>query len=210
MIVKANADQPRYTVEEYLWQEQRAKQKNEYYDGVIYGMAGGSAEHSQIQSNIILELGTVLRDRDCRVLTSDFKVGIDDAPDAKGQNRGKKGKDFITYPDVSVTCGPLEHFREDRFTLANPLVLFEVLSPSTRNYDLSFKFEQYQKIASLKAYILIDSEKVWVRSCLRQAEQNRWIVEDPLEGLNDVLRLEPLNVEIPVRLLYERVELEES
>lgn len=203
-------DRPYYTIEEYLWQEQRANQKNEYYDGTIYLMAGGSAEHSQIQANIILELGTALRDRDCRVLTSDFKVGMEDTPDSKGKSRRKKGGDFVTYPDASVTCGPLAYFREDRFTLANPLILFEVLSPSTRNYDLTFKFEQYQKIPSLKAYILIDSEKIWVRSCLRQAEQNRWIVEDPLEDLEDVLKLEVLNLEIPVRRLYQRVEFEED
>jgi Uma2 family endonuclease len=203
-------DQPYYTVEEYLWQEQRARHKNEYFDGAIYGMAGGSAEYSQIQSNLILEVGAALRGTACRILTSDFKVGMEDNPDSKGRSRRKRGKDFITYPDASLICGPLEYFREDRFTLANPLVLFEVLSPSTHNYDLTFKFEQYQKIASLKAYILIDSEKVWVRSCLRQAEQNRWIIEDPLEDLEDVLKLEMLNIEIPLRLLYERVEFDED
>jgi hypothetical protein len=75
---------------------------------------------------------------------------------------------------------------------------------------LNFKFEQYQKIASLKAYILIDSEKVWVRSCLRQAELNRWVIEDPLENLDDILRLETLKIEIPLRLLYERIEFDED
>lgn len=197
---------PFYTVEEYLWQEQRAEYKNEYFDGVIYAMAGGSVEHSQIQSNLILELGILLRNSDCRVLTSDLKVGVESKADLKGRGSRQKGKDFVTYPDVSVVCGALEFYKADEFTIANPLVLFEVLSPSTRNYDTSTKLEQYQRIPSLKAYIMVDSEQVWVRSWVRIGDENRWILEEPLEDLDDVLRVEVLNAEIPLRLLYARVE----
>lgn len=203
------ANRPYYRVEEYLWQEQRAEEKNEYFDGTIYAMAGGSVEHSQLQANLILELGTALRDRDCRVLTSDLKIGVEDKTELKGKGRRKKSKDFITYPAASVICGTLEFYKEDRYTIANPFILFEVLSPSTRNYDTGFKLEQYQKIPSLKAYIMIDSQQVWIRSCLRIGEQNRWILEEPLEDLEDVLRLEVLGIEIPLRLLYQKVDFEE-
>ncbi len=122
----------------------------------------------------------------------------------------EKSKDFITYPDASVICGQLEFYREDRFTVANPLILFEVLSPSTRNYDTNFKLEHYQRIPSLKAYIMLDSERVWVRSYQRIGEENRWILEEPLENLADVLRLEAFGLEIPLRQLYERVEFDEA
>ncbi len=206
------ANRPHYNVEEYLWQEQRAEQKNEYYDGTIYSMAGGSVEHSQLQSNIILEIGSVLRDRDCRVLTSDLKIGVGVAEEtkARGTARPKKSKDFITYPDASIICGPLEYYRGDRYTIANPQVLFEVLSPSTRNYETGFKLEQYQKIPALKAYIMIDSQQVWVRSCLRIGEQNRWVLEEPLENLTDTLRLEVLQIDIPLSLLYAKIEFDQS
>lgn len=203
------ANRPYYPVEEYFWQEQRAEQKNEYYDGTIYGMAGGSAEHSQMQSNIILEVGTALRERDCRVLTSDLKVGVEAKIEAKARGRRKKSKDFIGYPDASVLCGPLEFFKEDRYTIANPLVLFEVLSLSTRNYDTSFKLEQYQKIPTLRAYIMADSEQIWVRNCQRIGDENRWILEEPLEDLEDVLYIEALEVKLPLRLLYARIKFEE-
>lgn len=198
---------PYYAVEEYLWQEQRAERKNEYYDGTIYAIAGGSVEHSQIQSNIILELGTALRGKDCRVLTSDLKVGMAakaslSVPVA-GQLKAKSN--FVTYPDASVICGPLEFYKGDRYTVANPVVLFEVLSPSTRIYDTNFKLEQYQHIASLKAYIMVDSEQVWVRSCVRIGDENRWILEEPLEDRQDVLKLEALGLEILLHLLYDRV-----
>jgi Uma2 family endonuclease len=199
---------PFYTVEEYLWQEQRAENKNEYFDGTIYSRAGGSAEHSQIQSNIILELGTFLRGKDCRVLTSDLKIGVEGR--GPGGRKRSKGKDFITYPGASVICGPLEYFKEDQFTVANPVVLFEVLSPSSRNYDTSFKLENYQRIPSLKAYIMIESEWVWVRSCQRIGEENRWILDEPLEDLDDVLRIETLGFEVPLRHLYERIKFEED
>ena len=203
------ANRPSSTVEEYLWQEQRADGKHEYYDGTSYAMVGGSAEHSQLQSNIILEVGTALHDRDCRVLTSDLKIGVEGAAAAKGSGRRKKSKDFITYPAASVICGPLQFYKEDRYTVSNPVVLFEVLSPSTRNYDMGFKLEQYQKITSLQAYVMIDSERVWFRSCLRLGEGNRWILEEPLEDWDDVLRLESLAIEVPLRLLYNRLEFEE-
>ncbi|MEI7554356.1 Uma2 family endonuclease [Candidatus Chlorohelix sp.] len=202
-------NKPFYQVEEYLWQEQRAKIKNEYFDGQIYSMAGGSPEHSQIQANIILELGTLLRGKDCRVLTSDLKIGVENKAELKVRSGQKKSRDFITYPDASVICGQLQFYRGDRFTVANPLILFEVLSPSTRNYDTSFKLEHYQRITSLKAYIMLDSESIWVQSCQRIGDENRWILEESLEDLEDVLRLEALGLEIPLSQLYERVEFEE-
>ncbi|NWJ44755.1 MAG: Uma2 family endonuclease [Chloroflexi bacterium] len=202
-------NKPFYPVEEYLWKEQRANIKNEYFDGQIYSMAGGSPEHSQIQANIILELGTLLRGKDCRVLTSDLKIGVEDKAELKARSGRKKSRDFITYPDASVICGQLQFYRGDRFTVANPLILFEVLSPSTRNYDTSFKLEHYQRITSLKAYIMLDSERIWVQSCQRIGDENRWILEEPLEDLEDVLRLEALGLEIPLSQLYERVEFEE-
>ncbi|NWJ98351.1 MAG: Uma2 family endonuclease [Chloroflexi bacterium] len=197
---------PSYSVEEYLWQEERAASKSEYFDGTIYALAGGSPEHSQIQANIILELGTLFRGKDCRVLTSDLKIGVE----SKTERSRKKDKDFISYPDASVICGSLEFYKGNRYTIANPMILFEVLSPSTHSYDTSFKLEQYQRISSLKAYIMIDSERVWVRTCLRIGDQNRWILEEPLETLKETLRLEPLNIEIPLRLLYDRIEFTET
>ncbi len=166
-------NRPFFPVEEYLWEEQRADFKNEYFDGKIYAMAGESPEHSQIQVNLILELGTAFRGENCRVLTSDLEVGIEEKPGTQVGGGGKRG-----YPDASVVCGPVELFKGDRYTIANPLILFEVLSPSTRNYASNFKLEHYQRISSLKAYVMVDSERIWVRNCQRLGDHNRWVLEE--------------------------------
>lgn len=196
---------PSFQVEEYLWQEQRAEFKSEYHDGLIYAMAGGSPEHGQIQPNLIAELTMTLRGRDCRVLTSDVKVGV---ATSKNYGTSRKKGDFISYPDASVICGALEPYKGDRFTIANPVILFEVISPSTRNYDHVVKFEQYLNISSLAMYVMIDSEQVRVE--VFQRGSLGWLVRKPLENRDDFLKLPPIEAEIALKLLYDRVEFEED
>jgi Uma2 family endonuclease len=196
---------PNFPVEEYLWQEQRAKFKSEYHDGLIYAMAGGSLEHGQIQANLITELTVALRGRDCQALTSDVKVGV---ATSKNYGTSRKKGDFISYPDASVICGSPEFYKGDRFTIANPVLLFEVSSPSTRNYDHSVKFEQYLSIPSLAMYVLIDSEQVRVE--VFQRSSSGWLVRQPLESQEDILKLPPIEAEIALKLLYDRLEFEED
>lgn len=199
---------PRYPVEEYLWQEQRAEFKSEYHDGQVYAMAGGSLEHGQIQANLIMELGPALRGSDGRVLTSDVKVGVNTSRNF-GTSRKKKLGDFITYPDASVVCGQPEFYKGDRFTIANPLILFEVISPSTRNYDHVVKREQYLNIPGLAMYVMIDTEQAKIE-IYQRIDAGRWLIPSPLQSLDDILKLLPIDVEIPLSLLYDRIEFEEE
>ncbi|HEX2913485.1 MAG TPA: Uma2 family endonuclease [Chloroflexia bacterium] len=198
---------PYYTPEEYLWQEQRADFKSDYYQGKIYALAGGSLQHSQIAVNLLGELRSGLRGRDCRLFNSDVKVGMTRTKSTGRKPRSREREDFITYPDATVVCGQPLYYKDDHHTLANPLIIFEVLSPSTRNYDRTFKFEQYRHIPSLALYVLIDSEQVRV-GCLRRVEEGGWLVEPPLEEISESLKLAALGVEIPLALLYEGVEFE--
>ncbi|HEX2916581.1 MAG TPA: Uma2 family endonuclease [Chloroflexia bacterium] len=197
-----------YTVEEYLWEEQRSEIKRDYYKGQVYAMAGGSADYSRIAINLTTELTVALRGRDCEAFNSDLKVGIASAPSLNRKGRAKKpeSEDFITYPDASVVCGSLEYYKGDHYTIANPSLLFEVLSPSTRNYDRSFKLEQYQKIPSLQAYVMIDSEQVRVE-CYTRLGSGQWL-QQTLLNLDDVLTLEALGISLPLKMLYERVVFE--
>ncbi len=196
------------TVEEYLWQEQRAEVKHDYHNGQVYNMAGGSPEHSQIAVNLTGELRALLRGSGCQVFNSDLKVAVEGNRRTKG-NKRQPDDEFVTYPDASVVCGQLEFYKADRQTLANPKVLFEVLSPSTRNYDRSVKLEQYRKLPSLMAYVMIDSEKVWVEQYHRTA-QNSWQVDGPLENIDASLRIEILNVDLPLTALYEEVSFQDE
>jgi Uma2 family endonuclease len=196
------------TVEEYLWEEQRAETRHDYYNGQVYNMAGGSPEHSRISVNLTAALLTRLRGRDCQVFNSDLKVAIAGNLRVKGKKR-QQDDEFITYPDASVVCGQLEFYKDDRQTLLNPLVLFEVLHPSTRHYDQSLKLAQYRKIPGLMAYIMIDSEQVWLEQYFRSG-QNTWQVDAPLEDRAASLQIACLDLAIPLANLYEGIVFEDE
>lgn len=196
------------TIEEYLWEEQRAEAKHEYYSGQVYNMAGGSPNHSEIAVNLTSELRRLLRSRGCHIFNSDLKVAIAGNSRTRGKKRQQEDE-FVTYPDASVVCGQLEFYKDDNQTLVNPMILFEVLSPSTRNYDRSIKLEQYRKIPSLVAYIMIDSEQVWVEQYYRTGDHS-WQVDEPLEEIEALVKIASLEIAIPVAALYEGIEFNED
>ena len=204
----AQSNRKLYTVEEYLLDEQQSATKHDYLNGQVYNMAGGSPEHSRIAVNLTSALDAALDSGDCQVFNSDLKVGVKSSV----FNQPRKiqvEEDFVTYPDLSIVCGPLEFYKDDRYTLANPAILFEVLSPSTRNYDRSVKLDHYRNIASLLAYIMIDSERIWVEQYHRTGPAS-WQVEAPLLNLTDSLQIEILNITIPLSRIYNRVDFNEE
>lgn len=194
-------------VEEYLWQEQRADVKHEFFNGQVYNMAGGSPEHSIIAVNLTSELRTLLRGKNCQVFNSDLKVAVAGQTRKKNQKRQPEDE-FVTYPDATVVCGQLEFYKDDQQTAANPTVLFEVLSPSTRNYDRSTKLEYYRKIPSLQAYIMIDSERIWVE-VYERTSANSWKVSEPLEDLTVSFSIASPNLNLSLSALYENIDFTE-
>ncbi len=198
------------TIQEYLWEEQRSEVKRDFYIGRVYAMAGGSPNHSRIATNLLTELSLSLRGKGCEAFNSDLKVGVktSNKPKRKSRTVDPTDEDFVTYPDCSVVCGKLEYYKDDRYTLANPALLFEVLSPSTRNYDRVFKLEQYQKIPSLKAYVMIDSEKVRVEYFTKVAK-GQWLQSTLIELENELL-LDEWGITLTLNSLYARVEFDEE
>lgn len=204
----AQSSRKLYSVEEYLRDEQQSATKHDYLNGQVYNMAGGSPVHSRIAVNLTSALDAALDGGDCQVFNSDLKVGVKIS--AFSQPRKiQVAEDFVTYPDASIVCGPLEFYKDDRYTLANPTVLFEVLSPSTRNYDRSVKLDHYRNISSLLAYIMIDSERIWVEQYHRTGPAS-WQVEAPLLNLTDSLQIEALDITIPLSRIYNRVDFSEE
>ncbi len=111
-----------YTPAEYLAMEQVADYKSEYYNGEIFAMSGGSADHSLIAVNLASELRQHLAAQPCRVFNSDMRLLV-------------KRSNLYTYPDVMVVCGRVEFVERRSDTLLNPLLIVEVLSESTREHD---------------------------------------------------------------------------
>ena len=183
-----------YTPEEYLALEESAAYKSEYFRGEIFAMSGGSRNHSIIAANIITALNQALVDKPCEVYTSDMRLLVE----ANG---------LYTYPDVMVVCGKPQLVKGRNDTVTNPLLIVEVLSPSTREYDRVRKFGLYREIESLRAYMLVDSEQVHVTYLERAARRSRWTIE-MLDILEAMVRLGPLSCEIALQRMYSKVEFE--
>jgi Uma2 family endonuclease len=185
------AEQPRLSVAEYFRAEETAEVKHEFHHGELFAMTGASAPHNLIVSNLITRLNNALEGRNCFVFPGDIKVEVD------------PGKHYA-YPDVSVVCGDVEFVPNRNDIVVNPAAIFEVLSPSTSDYDRGGKFRAYRRIASLRDYLLVDPYAVSVEHFHRGTD-GRWLLSDH-EGEGSVLRIESLGVELPLSRIYHRVD----
>lgn len=183
-----------YTPQEYLFMERQADYKSEYHNGQIYTISGGTDNHSLIAVNLITELNVGLRGRNCRVFNSDMRLAVIIS----------LTQQFHAYPDVSVVWGDLLYYDNQRDVITNPIALIEVLSPSTRNYDRSVKFERYRHLTSLQVYIIVDPDRVFIEY-YRKLEDNTWNLQT-IEDMAATLNIEPLNIQIPVTFIYDKVQ----
>jgi Uma2 family endonuclease len=173
------------THEEYLAFERASSDRHEFHDGELFPVEGATYEHSQITVNLGAFLHGALRHRPCRVMGQDMRVRI-------------PGKDRDKYPDLSIACPP-EFEDAHRDTLLNPTILIEVLSPSTQDYDRGGKFEDYATIPSVKEYVLVAQDRIFVEHRTRQ-EDGAWLLRHLRQ--EDVLRLASIGVEIPLAEIY--------
>ena len=143
---------------EYLEGETYAKEKHEYIDGEIFAMAGVSERHNRIAGNIFFHWRQATRGRSCRVFMSDMKLRIADGL-------------IYYYPDVMLVCDDQD---ADSIFKTAPCFIAEVLSPSTATTDQREKWSRYRHIASLRYYLMVDSQRLRARLCTR-VEGDHWI-----------------------------------
>jgi len=179
------------TPEEYLAMEDAADSKHEYYQGKIFDMAGASKNHTRITLDLGASATIALKNSNCEAYPNDMKVW-------------SKVKNYFTYPDLIIVCGKAEFYQDREDIMTNPLVIFEVLSKSTRNYDRDEKFEFYRSIPSFQEYILIDQWRVHVEQMYMET-RNKWILSE-YNQITDVIKLTKVDIEIPLREFYRRVE----
>ncbi len=180
-----------YTPEAYLNLEDRAEFKSEYYQGEIFSMAGASLNHNQIVINLCIACGNLLKNLAYRVFTSDLKVWIPQA-------------NAYTYPDVLLLAEPPQFAEKRNDTVTNPLIIIEVLSDSTKDFDRSGKFEWYRTLPSLREYILVHQDKIQLEQFIKQSEK-QWLMR---EYDTEETALEFANVPIQVTLadIYAKVD----
>ncbi len=181
--------QRHYPIEEYFLAELMSPARHEYFDGEIFVMSGGSRRHDTICLNVTALFHAALRGSPCEAFTGNMRI------------RTPSG--LYTYPDASIVCGVPDIVRvQGMDTIGNPVVLVEVLSKSTVDYDRGQKFELYQSIATLRDYVLIEQTRVAVEH--RYLSDGEWLSRTA-ETLEDGLRLTGVDLELPLALVYERV-----
>ncbi len=177
------------TREEYFELENKSDIKHEFFNGEIFAMSGGTFNHAAIGANTVTAFKIKLRGKCCTPTNSDMRI---ETPDG-----------LITYPDAAIFCGSPE-LTENQCALLNPVVIIEVLSPSTRRYDESGKFTLYRSIPSFQDYLLVDSEKVFVQH-FHKISHNEWLLHDYVD-LTDSIELSSIQSTIYLHEIYDGIQ----
>lgn len=176
-----------YTPEEYLALEEQAAYKSEYRDGEIVPMTGGTTNRNEIALNFAAYLKLALRKKDYRVYIGDVRLWI------------PRYRQY-TYPDVMLIAGEPVYTGKGTTTVMNPMLIVEVLSKSTQNYDQGDKFTYYRSIPEMQEYILIDQVQFHVMHHTK-TNDGKWLL-DEYETQESILKLNTIAFEIPLVDLY--------
>jgi Uma2 family endonuclease len=178
------------TVEEFYHWQLDQDERYELVDGVpapLRAMTGASYAHDVILVNCIIELGTRLRGKPCRVASADTAL--------------RTSIRSTRRPDVTIDCAPPQ---AGSYEAHRPTVVIEVLSPSPRKLDRFTKLEEYRRCPSLRHILLIDPDSVAAKLYSRP-DEGAWTDED-LVGREAIPDLSAIGVSLPLGALYERID----
>jgi Uma2 family endonuclease len=180
-----------YTIDEYLVIDNQSQLKNEYVNGEILAMTGGTTNHNLIAGNFYIYLRMNLPRKKYNIFINDVRLWI-------ARHR------IYTYPDLMVIQDFPLYEGDSNTTVINPVLIVEVLSKSTKNYDQGDKFDFYRSIPDLQEYIMIDQYKYYVKQFAKNS-QNQWVLTD-YESIDDILQLSSINLSVPLQNIYEEVD----
>jgi Uma2 family endonuclease len=184
--VSRAAEVPAMSYAEYVAAEATSECKHEWLRGEVFAMAGGTPEHAALALSVGAELRAAMRDRPCRVFSSDLRVKVESTG-------------LSTYPDVSVVCGKLQTASDDALAVVNPTVLIEVLSDSTEAFDRGEKFAHYRRIPSLREYVLLSQRERRIE-VHRLNASGHWELHEALVG--ESIELTSLGCRLAVDEVY--------
>lgn len=179
------AARTRVTYAEYVSFETASDAKHEFVCGVVIAMAGGTIEHGRLMTRLTVLVSAALGDKPCLVLPSDVRVRI-------------RAADRATYPDLHIVCGEVERDPEDDRAVVNPVVIFEVLSPTTAESDRGDKFAAYRRLRSLRHYVLVSQEER--RIDVYRRDGRRWVLDE--FGATERFAVDSVGVELAVDDVY--------
>ena len=173
------------TLDEFLAWEERQELRYEFDGFQPVAMTGGSYAHDTIAMNLARELGVRLRGKPCQPHGSNLKV---------------RTHTTVRYPDAYVSCGS---YRLDSKLARDPVVIFEVLGPSTEQTDLVAKNEEYEALPSVRRYVMLEQDRVMATVFHREGDD--WVGHVHYDGA--VLAMPEIGVEVPLAELYADVDL---
>ncbi|MBD2386100.1 Uma2 family endonuclease [Cylindrospermum sp. FACHB-282] len=179
----------RYSLDEYRTIEEKAEGRREYRDGEIVPMPGGSLNHSRIGRNTLTYLTSLLRDTQFEPINSDLRLWIPE------HRRG-------LYPDVMVFEGEPQLNENRTDEVLNPILIIEVLSPSTADYDRENKFRMYRSIKSFREYLLIEQDEPFLEGYSKQSQG--WLLSD-FNNLEQSIPLESVGIELAIAEIYRAI-----
>ena len=156
------------TIEDYVRYEESNPFKHEYVYGSIIAMAGGTPNHAALIAEVIGQLGAAVRPTGCRVYSSELRVRV-------------AHEQLILYPDASVVCGDARTDNRDPNAVVNPVLIVEVTSPSTARYDRGKKYGYYQRVPSLREYVLVSHAQSLVE-VFRRTNDGVWTLAEEAAG----------------------------
>lgn len=186
----SNAEKPEYlTPDEYLLMEERGSTKSEYVDGWIRAMSGATLRHNRVKLNCLVQLSLKLKDQRCQPFDSDTKIRLN-----------SDGKKRFYYPDAQVVCdsNKLSSVFQDK-----PVLIVEVLSPSTRRYDLDEKMTAYLTIPSLQCYLLLEQHQP-IAIVMRRTKSG--FLREDIQDINASIDLPTLGISLAMRDIYDGIE----
>jgi Uma2 family endonuclease len=182
----------RMTADEFLAWDAGQSVKHEFLRGEVFAMAGGEDRHYSVALNLAVALHQHLRGTPCRVYGSDVKLRVE-------------AEDCFFYPDLMVTCSAAD--AADRLVKREPVLVVEVLSPSTAAFDRGEKFAAYRRLPSLAEFLLVDID---ARRCelFRKGADGLWVLH-PTQG-DEPLQLASVDLTVPAEALWVDLEPESA
>lgn len=176
------------SMQDYFLLEERTGERYEYIDGELFLMAGGTPNHNRIMLNLAGALNAAFGE----AFAGDLRIQI-------------KERQQYAYPDVVVVCGQLELAKGRKDTITNPVLIAEILSDSTRDYDRGSKFSMYRAIPSLREYLVIEQRYLSVEYFSKEPD-NTWRLREYNER-SATVTIESLQITLALDDIYQRVEL---
>lgn len=188
------AEKLKYTVEEFLILDKESEKEGkryEFHDGDIFIISDASIPHNQVLRNSVMVLGEALENKPCEILFSTQKINV-------------KTRSFFCYPDLVAICGKIETLEDHNDIITNPILIVEILSASTQDYDRGEKFRLYRSIPTLKEYICVSSLEISLEKYNR-SHDGFWTLKE-YNNLDESILIESLGITLVLGELYAKVD----